>query len=115
MACPGRFEGDSCGRTAARTLLGVTVWLWRTRRETWVWFVTGIPTVFMYVMSIWALQSMTLPAFRDANSHLVLPKDPVPWIGLVLLVLAALMLIEAILVFASIRKPPAAGATPAMA
>jgi carbon starvation protein len=107
--------GASNQLLAALTLLGVTVWLWRTRRETWVWFVTGLPTVFMYVMSIWALQSMTLPAFRDANSHLVLPKDPVPWIGLVLLVLAALMLIEAILVFASIRKPPAAGATPAMA
>jgi hypothetical protein len=44
----------------------------------------------------------------------VLPKDPVPWIGMVLLVLAALMLVEAILAFASDRKPPA-GTRPAMA
>ena len=37
--------GASNQLLAALTLLGVTVWLWRTRREAWVWLVTGVPTV----------------------------------------------------------------------
>jgi carbon starvation protein len=82
----------------------VTVWLWRTRREAWVWLVTGVPTVFMYVMSTWALASMTLPKFRNANGF-SLPADPVPWAGLVLLSLAAVMLVEAIRVLAMPQGP----------
>jgi carbon starvation protein len=87
--------GASNQLLAALTLLGVTVWLWRTRRETWVWLVTGLPTAFMYVMSTWALFTLTLPRFRTPEGW-VTPADPVPWVGLVLLVLAAVMLVEAI-------------------
>jgi len=87
--------GASNQLLAALTLLGVTVWLWRTRRETWVWLVTGLPTAFMYVMSTWALVTLTLPRFRTPEGW-VAPTDPVPWVGLVLLVLAAVMLVEAI-------------------
>ena len=107
--------GASNQLLAALTLLGVTVWLWRTRRAMWVWFVTGIPTVIMYVMSTWALTSMTVPKFHAADGSWTAPHDPVPWIGLVLLVLAALMLVEAVLVLASLGKPPQAGAKPALA
>ena len=87
--------GASNQLLAALTLLGVTVWLWRTRRETWVWLVTGLPMAFMYVMSTWALVMLTLPRFRTPEGWVV-PTDPVPWVGLVLLVLAAVMLVEAI-------------------
>jgi carbon starvation protein len=87
--------GASNQLLAALTLLGVTVWLWRTRRETWVWLVTGLPTAFMYVMSTWALFTLTLPRFSGPEGWVV-PTDPVPWVGLVLLVLAAVMLVEAI-------------------
>jgi carbon starvation protein len=73
----------------------VTVWLWRTRRAWWVWVVTGIPTVFMYIMSTWALLTMTLPKFTSEGKFTI-PSDPVPWIGLVLMSLAAVMLVEAI-------------------
>ncbi len=97
--------GASNQLLAALTLLGVTVWLWRTRRAKWVWFVTGIPTVFMYTMSTWALVAMTWPKFY-ANGSWVAPKDPVPWIGMVLLVLAALMLIEAVRVLVGTRTGP---------
>ena len=55
------------GWRAGCTLLGVTVWLWRTRRAMWVWLVTGVPTVVMYVMSTWALVTMTVPAFRTSE------------------------------------------------
>jgi carbon starvation protein len=103
--------GASNQLLAALTLLGVTVWLWRTYRARWVWFVTGIPTVLMYMMSTWALTSMTLPKFRDASGSFQAPGDPVPWIGVVLLCLAALMLIEAIRVLVGpLPQPPAPGA-----
>jgi carbon starvation protein len=97
--------GASNQLLAALTLLGVTVWLWRTRREAWVWLVTGVPTALMYVMSTWALAGITLPRFRS-ETGLVLPADPVPWAGVVLLVLAAVMLVEAI---RAIALPPAGG------
>jgi carbon starvation protein len=100
--------GASNQLLAALTLLGVTVWLWRTRRQAWVWLVTGVPTLFMYVMSTWALATMTLPRFRSAAGW-TLPADPVPWAGLVLLALAAVMLVEAIRVIALPQGPPGAG------
>ena len=73
-----------------------------------VWLVTGVPTVFMYVMSTWAILAMTLPKFRATDGRFVTPTDPVPWIGLVLIALAAMMLIEAIRIILSLRTPPTA-------
>jgi carbon starvation protein len=105
--------GASNQLLAALTLLGVTVWLWRTRGAWWVWLVTGVPTAFMYVMSTWALFVMTVPQFRTADGGWIAPADPVPWIGLVLIVLAALMLVEAIRILLSLRSPPAAKPEPA--
>ena len=100
--------GASNQLLAALTLLGVTIWLWGTRHAWWVWLVTGVPTAFMYIMSTWALVSMTLPKFRTPGGGWNTPADPVPWIGLVLLVLAALMLIEAIRVLFTLGTPPTA-------
>ena len=99
--------GASNQLLAALTLLGITVWLWQTRRVWWVWVVTGIPTVFMYIMSTWALISITLPKFKGPNGW-VFPTDVVPWIGLVLLGLALLMLLEAVIVLLAIGNPPSA-------
>ena len=100
--------GASNQLLAALTLLGITVWLWRTRREAWVWIVTGLPTAFMYTMSTWALATMTLPRFLGEQGFVV-PADPVPWAGLVLLALAAVMLVEAV---GAIAGPPPAGPSP---
>ena len=97
--------GASNQLLAALTLLGITVWLWRTRREVWVWYVTGLPTLFMYVMSTWALVSLTLPKFRTENGWTI-PADPVPWAGVVLLVLAGVMLVEAIRAILGNSTPP---------
>jgi carbon starvation protein len=98
--------GASNQLLAALTLLGVTVWLWRTRRARWVWFVTGIPTVWMYTMSSWALVSMTWPKFRGAGGGFEMTGDPVAWAGVVLVALAALMLVEAIRVILGGGTPP---------
>ncbi len=100
--------GASNQLLAALTLLGVTVWLWRTRQAIWVFFVTGLPAVFMYVMSSWALVTIVRQQFAKTG-----PTDPVAWIAVVLLVLAGLMLIEGIA--ALLRRNPAAGdLSPAM-
>lgn len=99
--------GASNQLLAALTLLGVTVWLWRTRRATWVWFVTGIPTLIMYTMSTWALAEMTLPRFyNSATGSISAPADPVPWAGVILIALAAVMLVEAIRAIAGSEEPP---------
>jgi hypothetical protein len=51
---------------------------------------------------------MTWPKFRSAaTGEFVLPTDPVPWVGIVLIVLAALMLIEAVRAIVGSRTPPA--------
>jgi carbon starvation protein len=99
--------GASNQLLAALTLLGVTVWLWRTRRNRLVWLVTGVPTVVMYTMSTWALVQLTLPHFIDRATHQVsVPKDAVPWAGVVLISLAALMLVEAVRAILGRRTPP---------
>lgn len=92
--------GASNQLLAALTLLGVTVWLVRSGR-TWAWMVTGLPTLWMYTMSVWALGTMTWDGFTKGGQ---LPI--VPWVGIVLIVLAALMLVEAIRVLARQPSPP---------
>jgi carbon starvation protein len=103
--------GASNQLLAALTLLGVTVWLWRTRRVWWVWVVTGIPTVWMYTMSTWALITLTWPAFFK-HGQFTMPQDVVPWAGIVLMILAAIMLFEAIRVISSLGSPPTVGPEP---
>jgi carbon starvation protein len=97
--------GASNQLLAALTLLGITVWLWRTRRNPLVWLVTGVPTVLMYVMSLWALVELTLPKFYSKGQFLK-PTDPVAWAGVVLIALAALMLVEAVRVILGPQSPP---------
>jgi carbon starvation protein len=99
--------GASNQLLAALTLLGITVWLVRARKAAWAWIVTGIPTVWMYVMSVWALVTIIARSFVGPTG-VQLTADPVPWIGLVLVGLAALMLVEAVKIIASgAPKPPA--------
>jgi len=100
---------------AALSLLGVTVWLWRTRKAIWVWFVAGLPTLVMYVMSLWALYSLTIPRFRPATGGWTLPADVVPWAGVVLMGLAALMLVEALLAIFGKSDKGSSDSTPEVA
>ncbi len=90
--------GASNQLLAALTLLGVTVWLWQTRRAWWVWLVTGLPAALMYLMSTWALlltiRGELVPAER-ADQGVSVPTSPVFWVAVMLVVLATLMLVEA--------------------
>jgi len=98
--------GASNQLLAALTLIGVTVWLVKTQQAKWVWLVTGIPTALMYTMSTWALCRFIKTGFFGAQG-LQLPRDPVPYIAVVLVGLAMLLLVEAIKVFLSLRPPTA--------
>jgi carbon starvation protein len=98
--------GASNQLLAALTLLGVTVWLWQTRKAWWVWLVTGLPTVWMYAMSMWALYALTWPKFYS-DGKFKMPTDPVPWAGVVLIALAIVMLFEAVRILLSLGRPPA--------
>ncbi|MCC6475729.1 carbon starvation protein A [bacterium] len=92
--------GASNQLLAALTLLGLTVWLHRTYRARWVWTLVGLPTVLMYIMSSWALLEFVSQGFNTASGFAI-PTAPVPWVALLLVVLAALLLWEAIKVFSS--------------
>ncbi len=91
--------GASNQLLAALTLIGVTVWLWQTRRAWWVWLVTGVPAALMYVMSTWALVSIIQQKFADGLTY-----DPVPWVAVILIGLAILMLLEATWVIAGPKR-----------
>lgn len=107
--------GASNQLLAALTLLGVTVWLVRKCRARWAWFVTGLPMVFMYVMSVWALVLIAKEKLYTAEGF-KLTADPVPWVALVLIGLAGLMLMEGILALSKgPSTPPSVGAVPAPA
>jgi carbon starvation protein len=107
--------GASNQLLAALTLLGVTVWLWRTYRAKWVIFVTGLPCIWMYAMSMWALVRLLWPlgaglsqAFETKTLSTI--SNPVPWVALVLASLGALMLMEAVRIMISgLGGPPAVG------
>jgi len=86
--------GASNQLLAALTLLGITVWLVHRYRARWIWFVMGVPTVFMYVMSVWALGMILRAKLAMAGWW----SDPVPWVAAILIVLAAMMLNEGIIV-----------------
>jgi len=100
---------------AALALLGVTVWLWRTRRAWWVWLLTGLPAVWMYIVSMAALYGFVRNGFFSrAGAFTGLPTNAVPWVALILILLALLLLVEAIRAFVA-PAPGKAAAAPAAA
>ena len=97
--------GASNQLLAALTLLGVTVWLWRTRRQVWVLFVTGIPTVWMYTMSTWALIRMINVNIKQISDPNVQPITYVLLgISSLLVILALAMLVEAVIALTAADK-----------
>jgi carbon starvation protein len=83
--------GASNQLLAALTLLGVTVWLVKKYRARWAWAITGLPTLFMCVMSVWALVEIARAKVQGPSGW----ADPVPWAAVILIGLAALMVMEA--------------------
>lgn len=86
--------GASNQLLAALTLLGVTVWLWKTERARWALFAAGVPCVLMYAMSCWALVIQIQRALKAPEI-----PDVVAMVAAILIALAGLMLVEAIRAF----------------
>ncbi len=100
--------GASNQLLAALTLVGVTVWLWRTYRGVWVFLVVGLPGLFMWVMSMWALSRSVWPLLvaikEGATAAPGALSNPVAWVALILSVLGAWIFVEAIAALAG-REP----------
>jgi len=102
--------GASNQLLAALTLLGVTVWLVRAKNARWAWYVTGLPTVWMYIVSVFALITLILRSFHTFGL-----ADPVAWVGIILVILALLMLVEGCRVLLGNTPPAPPRAEPAVA
>jgi len=101
--------GASNQLLAALTLVGVTVWLYRKYHARWVYAVTIPPAIFMYVMSFWALaRFVKMGFFKPDWAFKGLSTDPVPYVAVILLLLAILILIEAARAFLSKSSVPKA-------
>ena len=108
--------GASNQLLAALTLIGLTVWLYRAYQARWVWGVLGAPTLWMYSMSLWALLRFIKAGFlTPAGEWKGISWDPVTWVAVVLVVLAALLLVEAFRIFfpTRLRPSPVAAGEPA--
>ncbi len=100
--------GASNQLLAALTLLGITVWLYRTRRAWWVWPVVGVPGAFMYVMSMWALFGFIKQGFFKPVAEVrQVPGGLVSWVALLLAGLSLMLLVEAVRVLIKVRREPA--------
>ncbi len=103
--------GASNQLLAALALIAITVWLVKTRKARWVWFVTGLPAAWMYAMSTWALARLILGGFFTPKGEFkgCIP-DAATMVGVVVLALAVLLLVETLRVLARMRSPAAPAA-----
>ena len=93
--------GTSNQLLAALTLITITVWLKRTKRP---WFVSAIPAAFMLIMTCWSLILLVKPwASSLVAGHFSLAA--IPLVSLILLVLAALVLVEGLKAFTHPSSP----------
>jgi len=101
--------GSSNQLLAALTLLGLTVWLARTRQA---WWLTFFPTIFMLAMTIWSLL-LNIGPYR-ALLQSGKPIDPLVHLqfGITcsLLLLSAWLVVEALITWRTMIKPPQDGA-----
>lgn len=88
--------GASNQLLAALALVGLTVWLQRTAKHSKAWLATLLPSIFMFIMSIWALVS-TFMSYTFKDGVFALPagvNNIVPFMCTIYIVLAAWVAIE---------------------
>ena len=81
--------GASNQLLAALALIGIAVWLMKTKQNSKVWLVAFIPAVLMFIMSNWALGIAIVDGWVLGKGH-----PAIPWISLVLVILSVLVGIE---------------------
>ena len=100
--------GASNQLLAGLALIGITVWLQRTATNRKVWIATILPSIFMFVMSIWALIN-TLTSYIIKDGALVIPSGTniiVPIMCMIYIVLAIWVAIESapVIIKNAVRK-----------
>jgi carbon starvation protein len=88
--------GSSNQLLAALALIGITVWLQRTAKNRKAWFVTIIPSIFMFIMSTWALFN-TFVSYTFKGGIFVMPVGTniiVPILSMIYIILAVWVAIE---------------------
>jgi len=95
--------GSSNQLLASLTLLAVAVWLMKTGKKYWF---ALVPMVFMTVMTLWSLLTFTIPFVRNLAAGRMPPIDGIVSgvCGAILLVLALLLIGEAVRIFLARRK-----------
>lgn len=83
--------GTSNQLLAGLTLMVLTVWLWRGRRN---WWVSAVPAVFMLAMTLWSLSFMIRPFFAKLRGDRPV-FDAIGLVGVILFVTASLLIVEA--------------------
>ncbi len=91
--------GASNQLLAALALVGITIFLFNTRRGRKYWLVSFIPAVLMFITSIWALVLSVYEGWALRIGH-----PAVPYVSCVLILLSLLVVIESIMVVAKNRK-----------
>ena len=88
--------GASNQLLAALSLIAVTVWIYHTYKARWTWLVTGGPTIWMFVMSVWTLVRFVKTGFLTPTGDFKgIPTDAVTWVALLLITLSLLISLEA--------------------
>ena len=88
--------GASNQLLAALALIGITVWLQRTAKLRFAWLATFIPSVFMFIMSIWALVN-TFKTYTIKEGVFVMPAGSnivVPIMSSIYIILAIWVALE---------------------
>ena len=103
--------GSSNQLLAALALIGITVWLQRTAKNSKAWLAALIPSIFMFIMSTWALIS-TFISYTFKEGAFVMPVGTnviVPTMSMIYIILAIWVVIECAPVI--IRNAKKTGAT----
>lgn len=85
--------GASNQLLAALALVGITVWLYKTAKFKYAWVTTFVPALWMFLMSTWALLVLIKGGWFKSGSF-ALTSDPIPYVSLVLFVLAIALVSE---------------------
>jgi len=95
--------GASNQLLAGLALISITIWLYKTARNRWVWVVSFLPAVWMFLMSNWALLRMIRDSWFKQGGF-ALSSDPVPYVSVVLVILSLLMAVETLQAFSQQKK-----------
>lgn len=91
--------GASNQLLAALALVGVTIWLYNSKKNSKIWLVTLLPAIFMFVMSTWALLISIYEGWVLGKGH-----PAIPVVSLILVILSIMVAVETILSVAKGKK-----------